>query len=282
MLWSEFQKQFLPEDEWWNGNTDKGIEIIPGITVNGGKCETYILGNQNNAHCIVNVNGKELVKQGFLHSLTTNACCKYAPEDLVLQVIQLKIRVPVRRSSNVQYITSQPHRNRTSLTFGEGSGRDAIKQLRVYANSIYDRLQESGHTNLESYNMYMRSNAFDLDIIPHRLVVINDADVLFDCMNEDTVRDLYYIMEISRVVGIHIIYVFNYLDDVVLNDLTDAIFKQCTLRFNLYDGNKVECQSFVEDRAPVLCDIPETGFQDVDGVSKRMWVMWGAYGKILM
>lgn len=277
MLWSKFQKQFLPEDEWWQGNTDKGIEIVPGTTVQSGRCKTYTLGNWSDVHCIINANGKELVKQGFLHSLITNACCKYGPEDLVLQVIQLKRRVPVNCSSNAQYITSLPHR--TSLTFGEGLGRDAIKQLRVYADSIYDRLQESGHTSLESYNMYIRSNAFDLDIISRRLVIINDADVLFDCMNEDAVRDLYYIMEISRVVGVHIIYVFNYLDDVVLNDLTDTIFKQCTLRFNLYDGNKVECQSFVEDRAPVLCDMPEMWFQDVDDVSKRMWAMLDVYEK---
>lgn len=274
-LWSKFQKQFLPEDEWWQGNTDKGIEIIPGTTIRGG-CKTYTLGTFGDAYSIVDADDDVPGKQRFLHSLITGTCCKYSPEDLVLQVIQLERREPIDCSSNVQYLTGLPHES--SLTFGEGLGRDAIKQLKLYADRIYKKLQDRGYTDVESYNTHMRGESHDLDIIPRRLVVIDDADVLFSCRDIDTIHDIHCLMEIGRKVGINIIYGFNNYCHIVMNELENAIFEQCTLRFTLCNRQNVECCG-IEDEASLLCTVPEMWFQDVDIVSKRMWMMPGAYSK---
>ena len=271
MLWSKFQKQFLPEGEWWQGNTDKGIEIIPGTTKGGG-CKTYTLGNWGDVYSIINAKDNVLGKQHFLHSLITSACCKYSPEDLVLHMIQLKRKEPVDCSANAQYITGLPHRS--SLTFGEGLGKEAIKQLGVYADEIYKKLQERGHTNLESYNTYMRKNLFELDTIPRQLVVIDNVDVLFENKDNAIISEIHYLMKIGRAVGIHIICAFDDFDGVVMDELEDAMFKHCTLRFTLCSGSEVECCG-IEDEAPVLCTVPEMWFQDVDDVSKHMWMMSG-------
>lgn len=192
-----FSKVAVPEEEWWEANTDDGIEIAMG-PAGARKLQHLQLGQGTSQHVLMA--GKTgSGKSTLLHVLITNLALRYSPDQLELYLIDFKKGVEFKRYAARRL----PHARVVAIESEREFGLSVMQRLDAEMQRRGQLFRELGVQGLKGYRRQRPG-----DPMPRILLLVDEFQELFieeDKLAQDASLLLDRLVRQGRAFGIHVL-----------------------------------------------------------------------------
>lgn len=192
-----FSKVASAPDEWWEGNTDDGIEVAMG-PAGARKLQLLQLGQGTSQHLLMA--GKTgSGKSTLLHVLITNLALSYSPDQLELYLIDFKKGVEFKRYASYRL----PHARVVAIESEREFGLSVMQKLDAEMQRRGNLFREAGVQSLKNYR-----DRRPEEPLPRILLLVDEFQELFieeDRLAQDASLYLDRLVRQGRAFGIHVL-----------------------------------------------------------------------------
>lgn len=228
-----FGDKYLPEEDWWKENTDKGIKLNFGLQ-DGDPSKGYSieLGDANVHALCVGATGAG--KSAFNNQLIASLVTRYPPSALELVMIDFKNIEFGSLVDKKTHISRIPH---AKIIAGTKDGEYAISVFDYLMSEMERRTRIFDGANVkkvEDYNKKMRIAGTPEKCLPRVLLLIDEFQVMFtevDAKSVDVIQGrIRSLSKLARFCGCHMLFTSQSMKGTMPKDILDQFSLRIALR----------------------------------------------------
>lgn len=228
-----FQEKYMPRENWWKENCDKGIKLNFGLQ-DGDPSKGYdiMLGDANVHGLCAGATGAG--KSAFINQLLATLVTRYPPSALELILIDFKnIEFP-SLCDQTTHLSRIPH---ARVIAGTKDGEYAISIFDYMLKEMEERNRRfapTGAKKLEEYNTYMRNQGTPEKCMPRVLILIDEFQVMFTEVEPKSVEVIQSrirsLAKLARNAGVHMFFTSQSMKGTMPKDILDQFSLRVCLR----------------------------------------------------
>lgn len=228
-----FGDKYLPEENWWKENTDKGIKLNFGLQ-DGDPSKGYSieLGDANVHALCVGATGAG--KSAFNNQLIASLITRYPPSALELVMIDFKNIEFGSLVDKKTHISRIPH---AKIIAGTKDGEYAISVFDYLMGEMERRTRlfdAASVKKIEDYNKKMRIAGTPEKCLPRTLLLIDEFQVMFTEVDEKSVdiiqKRIRSLSKLARFCGCHMLFTSQSMKGTMPKDILDQFSLRIALR----------------------------------------------------
>lgn len=228
-----FADKYLPEKNWWQENTDKGIKLNFGLQ-DGDPSKGFAieLGDANVHGLCVGATGAG--KSAFINQLIASLTTRYPPSALELVMVDFKNIEFNTLTHKETHLSRIPH---AKIIAGTKDGEYAISIFDYLLQEMDRRTQlfaDATVKKLEEYNKMMRLQNMPEKCLPRILLLIDEFQVMFTEVDQKSVdviqARIRSLAKLARFCGCHMLLTSQSMTGTMPKDIMDQYSLRIALR----------------------------------------------------
>ena len=219
----------LNDSKLFSGKSYEFLKIPCGFITTGGTEFELEIGDRYPHYLIGGTSGSG--KSNLLHTIITNACWRYSPEELRVYLLDFKEGVEFKRYAD-------PVLKHAALVATEADTEYGVSVLRHLTEEMsrrYGLFKDCGCSNLKAYR-----EKYSTVILPRLLIVIDEFQVLFEGQEKEQVLEtMITLAKQGRGCGIHMILSTQSLSRLDFGALGTQFIGRIALKCNAEDSKMI-------------------------------------------
>lgn len=191
-----FGKVMPSKQVWWSDNTS--LELKAPLGRRGAREIQYLELGQGTQHYALMAGKPGSGKSTLLHVLIVNLALKYAPEELILYLVDFKKGVEFKDYAEFEL----PHARVIGIESEREFGLSVLKEIQQEMNLRGDMFRQVNYQDLHTYRLKTKKR------LPRILLIVDEFQRLFsedDRLADEAASILAHIVQQGRAFGIHVL-----------------------------------------------------------------------------